>query len=306
MKIFCLAPNEDWVCDRFAKEWFAMNNDIATPDPAKADIIWLLADWCWNHIPTSLLHEKKVVCTVHHLVPQKFNDAKRANFLERDKFVDMYHVPSIRTHDQVKSLTSKPIVCHPFWINQGIWTKIANKNAVREKYGLPNDAYVVGSFQRDTEGSDLITPKLEKGPDVFVNYVKKLRDDNKNVHVLLAGWRRQFIIEELRRENIPYSYIELPQFSALNELYNCLDLYVVGSRYEGGPQAIFECAVTETPIVSTDVGSATEILDQCSIFDLNDIKLAIPNTQHARIRVDKYLLPNGINSLNNALKFRQF
>jgi len=306
MKIFCLAPNEDWVCDRFAKEWFAMNNDIATPDPAKADIIWLLADWCWNHIPTSLLHEKKVVCTVHHLVPQKFNDAKRANFLERDKFVDMYHVPSIRTHDQVKSLTSKPIVCHPFWINQGIWTKIANKNAVREKYGLPNDAYVVGSFQRDTEGSDLITPKLEKGPDVFVNYVKKLRGDNKNVHVLLAGWRRQFIIEELRRENIPYSYIELPQFSALNELYNCLDLYVVGSRYEGGPQAIFECAVTETPIVSTDVGSATEILDQCSIFDLNDIKLAIPNTQHARIRVDKYLLPNGINSLNNALKFRQF
>jgi len=306
MKIFCLAPNEDWVCDRFAKEWFAMNNDIATPDPAKADIIWLLADWCWNHIPTSLLHEKKVVCTVHHLVPQKFNDAKRANFLERDKFVDMYHVPSIRTHDQVKSLTSKPIVCHPFWINQGIWTKIANKNAVREKYGLPNDAYVVGSFQRDTEGSDLITPKLEKGPDVFVNYVKKLRGDNKNVHVLLAGWRRQFIIEELRRENIPYTYIELPQFSALNELYNCLDLYVVGSRYEGGPQAIFECAVTETPIVSTDVGSATEILDQCSIFDLNDIKLAIPNTQHARIRVDKYLLPNGINSLNNALKFRQF
>jgi len=306
MKIFCLAPNEDWVCDRFAKEWFAMNNDIATPDPAKADIIWLLADWCWNHIPTSLLHEKKVVCTVHHLVPQKFNDAKRANFLERDKFVDMYHVPSIKTHDQVKSLTSKPIVCHPFWINQGIWTKIANKNAVREKYGLPNDAYVVGSFQRDTEGSDLITPKLEKGPDVFVNYVKKLRDDNKNVHVLLAGWRRQFIIEELRRENIPYTYIELPQFSALNELYNCLDLYVVGSRYEGGPQAIFECAVTETPIVSTDVGSATEILDQCSIFDLNDIKLAIPNTQHARIRVDKYLLPNGINSLNNALKFRQF
>jgi len=306
MKIFCLAPNEDWVCDRFAKEWFAMNNDIATPDPAKADIIWLLADWCWNHIPTSLLHEKKVVCTVHHLVPQKFNDAKRANFLERDKFVDMYHVPSIKTHDQVKSLTSKPIVCHPFWINQGIWTKIANKNAVREKYGLPNDAYVVGSFQRDTEGSDLITPKLEKGPDVFVNYVKKLRGDNKNVHVLLAGWRRQFIIEELRRENIPYTYIELPQFSALNELYSWLDLYVVGSRYEGGPQAIFECAVTETPIVSTDVGSATEILDQCSIFDLNDIKLAIPNTQHARIRVDKYLLPNGINSLNNALKFRQF
>ena len=304
MKIFCLAPNEDWVCDRFAKEWFAMNSDIATNDLAKSDVIWLLADWCWNHIPAKMLHEKKVVCTVHHLVPQKFNDAKRANFLERDKFVDMYHVPSMKTRDQVKSLTSKPIVYHPFWVNQGIWTKITNKNAVREKYGLSNDAYIVGSFQRDTEGSDLITPKLEKGPDVFVDYVKKLRDEDKNVHVLLAGWRRQFVIGELRRENIPYTYIELPEFSVLNELYNCLDLYVVGSRYEGGPQAIFECAVTETPIVSTDVGSATEILDGRSIFDLNDIKLAFPNTQYARLRVGKYLLPNGNNSLNNALKFR--
>jgi glycosyltransferase involved in cell wall biosynthesis len=285
MKIFCLAPNEDWVCDRFAKEWFAMNNDIATNDPEKADIIWLLADWCWNHIPAKMLSEKKVVCTVHHLVPQKFNYSKRENFLERDKFVDMYHVPSMKTRDQVDSLTSKPIIYHPFWVNQGIWTKIANKNAVRTKYNLPNDAYIVGSFQRDTERSDLITPKLEKGPDIFVKYLKKLRDEDKNVHVLLAGWRRQFVIGELRSENIPYTYIELPEFSVLNELYNCLDLYVVGSRYEGGPQAIFECAATETPIVSTDVGSATEILDGCSIFDLNDIKLAFPNTQYARLRV---------------------
>ena len=39
----------------------------------------------------------------------------------------------------------------------------------------------------------------------------------------------------------------------LNELYNCLDLYVVASRVEGGPQAIIECALSKTPIISTDM-----------------------------------------------------
>ena len=45
----------------------------------------------------------------------------------------------------------------------------------------------------------------------------------------------------------------MPPFNELNELYNCLDLYIVSSRYEGGPQAIFECALTKTPIISTNV-----------------------------------------------------
>ena len=45
----------------------------------------------------------------------------------------------------------------------------------------------------------------------------------------------------------------------LNELYNILDLYLVTSRIEGGPQAILECAIIKTPIMSTDVGVASGI-----------------------------------------------
>ena len=33
---------------------------------------------------------------------------------------------------------------------------------------------LVGSFQRDTEGSDLISPKLIKGPDIFIEIVKNM------------------------------------------------------------------------------------------------------------------------------------
>ena len=42
-------------------------------------------------------------------------------------------------------------------------------------------------------------------------------------------------------------------FTVLNELYNLLNLYIVSSRIEGGPQAIVECGLQD-PIISIDVG----------------------------------------------------
>ena len=53
----------------------------------------------------------------------------------------------------------------------------------------------------------------------------------------------------------------------VNKLYNILDLYLVTSRVEGGPQAIPECGITKTPIISTNVGVASEILHESSIFN---------------------------------------
>lgn len=302
MKVFCLAPNENWVCDRFVYEWTKLNQDLHTSQPDQADVIWLLADWCWQRIPKDVLKDKIVVCTVHHLVPEKFDKQKLQAFIERDQYVDVYHVPSQKTYEQVSKLTNKKIFCQPFWINQLIWKKIDDKISLRKKHNLPLDAYVVGSFQRDTEGNDLRTPKLEKGPDIFVKYVEKLIENNKKVHVMLAGWRRQYVVSELDKRKISYTYKELPDFQTLNELYNCLDLYVVGSRYEGGPQSIFECAAIGTPIVSSDVGIVSTILDRESIFNLEDIKLATPKPDVAFNNVQKYLLPQGIIEFRNLLE----
>ena len=50
MKIFTLPPRENWICDRFTKEWIEDNKSISCSNPYDADIIWLLADWCWDQI----------------------------------------------------------------------------------------------------------------------------------------------------------------------------------------------------------------------------------------------------------------
>ena len=82
----------------------------------------------------------------------------------------------------------------------------------------------------------------------------------------------------------------------LNELYNILDLYIVSSRIEGGPQAILECAATKTPILSTKVGVAPEVLHPESIYRINEFENAKVHTSFAWEQVQKYFLPEGFES----------
>ena len=201
---------------------------------------------------------------------------------------------SNKTKKQVQQYTDKKIHSIPFWVNQNVWFEIKNKEKLRNKYKLDMKKFYIGSFQRDTEGSDLTSPKLSKGPDIFIEKVKLLMETNPNIEVLLAGTRRQYIIGRLKEMNIPFKYFEMVDFSSLNELYNLLDLYIVSSRFEGGPQAIMECSLLKIPIISTDVGIAKEILSPKSIYSTTSISEGTPDIDYALKKVKKYLLPQGM------------
>jgi hypothetical protein len=307
LKVYVLAPKENWICDRFVSEWIAHHPNKIVDNPDDADIIWLLADWCWNHIPASLLRSKKILASVHHIVPEKFGPNQRDEFVIRDTIVDYYHVPCEKTHDQISGLTNKKIFTFPFWVNSTLWYSQENKKDIlRKKYGIGKDTYLIGSFQRDTEGHDLKSPKLEKGPDLFCDAVIKKRNDNANkgkasVEVLLAGWRRQYVMSRLDNAKIKYHYHELPELSTINDFYAMLDLYIVAARYEGGPQAIFECALSKTPIVSTDVGAASLILAKESLFEPGKSLNAQPNIITALSRVEHLKIPVGFKKFEEAL-----
>jgi glycosyltransferase involved in cell wall biosynthesis len=292
IKVFALAPHENWICDRFVDEWNA-RSPMAERDPNAADVIWLLGDWTWRRVPRSLLENKRIITTVHHIVPPKFDEVARLDFAERDAFTHMYHVPCQATADQISCLTQKPIVVQPFWVNQDMWTRQRsfNRLAVKRAYALPHDAFLIGSFQRDTEGHDLVSPKLEKGPDILCDAIEKIASTRQDVEVILAGWRRQYVIGRLQRAGVRHRVFELPSHGVLRDLYCVLDLYIVGARFEGGPQAIVECAAMRVPCVSTPVGLATSILHPSSVG--NDPAVLLPNTDHAFERVGPLLIANG-------------
>lgn len=121
--VYVLAPNEQWIVDRFVQEFNRDNRDVVVNNPHDADVIWLFADWCWEHIPYELLQKKKVITTIHHIVPSKFNARERAEFTRRDAITTCYHVPNVHTKIQVEQWTDKDIHVIPYWANGSIFQK---------------------------------------------------------------------------------------------------------------------------------------------------------------------------------------
>lgn len=290
MKIFISKINESWIIDRVRKEWIQNNKSTTARYIRNADVIWIIAPWLWKNIPKKYLKNKIVVCSIYHL---DGSNHEIKEFLDRDKYVDYYHVISKKTEKQISNLTTKKINSIPFWVDENLFFKIENKHNLRDELKLDNKKFYIGSFQRDTEGSDLTSPKLIKGPDRFIKIVKSKFKIDPNIEVVLTGKRRQYVISELTKLGIPFKYFEMVDSKLLNKLYNILDLYIVSSRIEGGPQAIIECGLSKTPIISTDVGVASEILSPRSIFDMSNYDKALPDIEIAYKNSLGYNLING-------------
>ena len=224
MKIYTNKINESWIIDRVIDEWKSNNDEITSKTIEDADIVWIISNWTWKKIRIKYLKEKKVVASIYHIDFDNFNKKDEKNFYKMDQYVDLYHVISLKTKEQLKRLTNKKITSIPFWVNQKNLFYIENKSSLRKKYGFSEDDYIIGSFQRDTEGSDLVSPKLIKGPDIFIDLVNRL-NNNQNIRILLAGTRRQYVINKLKELGINYKYFEMVQIDQLNEFYNILDLY---------------------------------------------------------------------------------
>lgn len=296
--IYINKADENWIVDRFIQEWCSYNSDYVTDNIEDADIVWIIAPWNLSSISTKILKEKKIICTIHHIDIDKFKGSEKREFYKLDQYVDNYHIISKKTSKTLQNLTSKSITYIPFWINQDTFYQINDKTKLREKYGIPIESYSIGSFQRDTEKKGYKRPKLSKGPDQYLEIAKHLNTTVKRLHVVLAGKKREYIISRLKKENINYSYFEMVDFSSLNDLYNILDLYIVASRVEGGPAAVLESAVSKTPIIATDVGIVSEILNPVSIFNMSNFKTAKPDVDFAYENSKKYQIPKGFDEFN--------
>ena len=76
----------------------------------------------------------------------------------------------------------------------------------------------------------------------------------------------------------------------------------MSSRVEGGPQAIFECGLSKTPIISTDVGIAKKVLAPESLFDMENFQNAQPNVQFAYQNSIIFDIPKGFEKFNKMFK----
>jgi glycosyltransferase involved in cell wall biosynthesis len=134
------------------------------------------------------------------------------------------------------------------------------KQYARAKLGIPDNAVVIGSFQKDGVGwGDAMEPKLIKGPDIFLMAIKRLVSEVPVV-VMLTGPSRGFVKQGLDRLGVPFVHRYVKSHVELVECYHALDLYFVTSREEGGPMGLMESMASGVPVVSTAVGMAPDLI----------------------------------------------
>ncbi|MEM9773548.1 MAG: glycosyltransferase family 4 protein, partial [Chloroflexota bacterium] len=131
----------------------------------------------------------------------------------------------------------------------------AKKSKIRQQLGIPEKAFVVGSFQKDGVGwGEGMMPKYVKGPDYFVEAMVQAKKNIPNLFVLLTGPARGFVKKGLSKADVPFIHNILPNFSHIPQYYQALDCYLVASREEGGPKAVLEAQAAGVPLITTRVG----------------------------------------------------
>ena len=201
---------------------------------------------------------------------------KQPAFLAGQQQVDLWVARSQEALSQFQAL-GLPAVHIPYTIDPDLFFPIEDKAALRREFGIPENAYVIANFHRDTEGADLRTPKVQKNPEFMMAILRRLKSEGIPFHVLLAGPRRHWIREALRKEGIPYTYvgnevagddfgINILDRATLNRLYNAADLYLIPSRWEGGPQSAMEAAACRCKILSVPIGVGKDIVEPKSLF----------------------------------------
>lgn len=151
----------------------------------------------------------------------------------------------------------------PIGINRSYFRKTTPelRTAARKELGIPEQAVVVGSFQKDGNGmKEGLEPKLVKGPDILLKSLAILKNRIPELFVLLTGPARGYVKKGLLESEIPFAHYHLNDYTEIGKYYNALDAYIVSSRDEGGPKAVLESMASGIPLITTRVGQAVDIV----------------------------------------------
>jgi glycosyltransferase involved in cell wall biosynthesis len=239
-------------------------------------------------MPGELLSGRRILCWSPN---RPFHDASLPGFGEAGKLVGRWLVGSRQAKAEMGQLGLAASRI-PYLVDTSIFQPLPAQDPslaeLRATWGIPADRYLIGNFFRDTEGGAMSRPKLQKGPDVFLEIVRQLEKRGVPVHILLAGPRRGWLCDRLAELKASVTFVgqqtrageddlalnTLPR-AKLNQLYNLLDLCLIPSRWEGGPHAILEATAAGKRVLSTRVGIAEDVLEPASLFDHPDEAAAI-------------------------------
>lgn len=249
--------------------------------PEAADVVH--AVW-WEplmELPAASLAGKRVLC---HFEEDPRLRLAMPHFASAMQRVDHWIAQSAPAHAFLRRL-GVPCSLVPYAVDEMCFLEPPEpptEPVARALRAIPDGAYLVANFHRDTLGEGLaegrIEPKLKKGPDVFAEILGLCRRRGLPVVALLAGPRRHWLRDRLDSLGVPFVFAgettsgddypaNILPVRELMHLYRRADLHLSCSRHEGGPRGVLEAAAAGTPQLSTPVGVAPDVLPAECVFE---------------------------------------
>jgi len=309
-----------WILGTWAKEickwnssrydFYFMSSKSAIDNPEvfqelanHVDVVHILSPHCLSKL-SQFLDLSKTVSSVHHVAEWSTNfdiaiKCKRIMVVSsewRDYLV------SRGVDGNTISLISNGVAPDKFCV---LPSNI--KKAAKKRFGIVENDFVIGTFaKRSSNKND------RKGIDTLLDVITGLKDVLPGVSVKLfvtgPGW------DDLlsSRKELLGSVIYKPFLSQreICEAYNCLDLYLISSRIEGGPAPLIEAMACGIPVVTTAVGMARDIIEDRQngiIIPKDDPRKAV--SAIAELQRDKglrsRLASNGYHTVTEKFKWEQ-
>ncbi len=208
-----------------------------------------------DHVIPFLFKKNKIVLTLHgaHIKNVKLNKGRLAYLVYKKmqniafKRANLIISVSRDTEEYFKNTTSlldnKTVIIPP-----GVSKTFQplDKKELREKYNIKQKHVVVYVGRIDPEKNvDLIAEKLK----------------NEDLCLLIAGTgSEQKKIELLASEYQNIKYLGKVQNENIAEIYNLGDVLVMLSEYEGMPTVALESLSCGVPVITTDVGDVSKVI----------------------------------------------
>lgn len=123
------------------------------------------------------------------------------------------------------------------------------KDKMKDKYKIPKDKIIISFIARLSE---------EKRPLMFVDIAKKLLEERDDLYFVIAG--DGYLFNDVSKE-ITKDFKMLGIISDTEEIYALSDITINCSSLEGLALTSYESLAMNVPVISTDVGGQTELID---------------------------------------------
>lgn len=124
-----------------------------------------------------------------------------------------------------------------------------NKKQLRDKYNLPQDKIIITVIARLAD---------QKRPEMFVEIAKRIYKKNNNVYFVIGG---DGPLMSKVKAKIDENFRLLGAVKETEEIYALSDLTINCSTFEGLALTSYESLAMELPVISTDAGGQTELID---------------------------------------------